>query len=119
MCAKTPCDFELPPGKHKILIQYLDEGGCETPRSFTLKSGQELSFDVQRSRGQLLVMAQPWADVWLNSKKLGTTPFPKVDLCEGSYKLLLINADLNKKKQVDISIAPNELTKVNVSMEAP
>ena len=118
LCQKTPCEFELPVGKHKIILSNPEEG-FETARAFTLRKGQQLSFEVQMAKGQLLVLAKPWADVWLRSRKLGTTPMPKVNLYEGSYQLTLINADLGKKKTVMVDIAPNELTKVNVDMNAP
>ena len=115
LCSQTPCDFTLPVGKHRIVLSNPEEG-FSTARMFTLKSGQSLSFEVQMAKGQLLVIAKPWADVWLRNKKLGTTPMPKVSLYEGRYNLTLINADMNKKKTVLVDIVPNELTKVVVDM---
>ncbi len=115
LCSKTPCDFTLPVGRHRIVLSNPEEG-FSTARVFTLKSGQSLSFEVQMAKGQLLVIAKPWADVWLRNKKLGTTPMPKVSLYEGRYNLTLINADLNKKKTVVVDIIPNDLTKVVVDM---
>lgn len=118
LCQQTPCEFELPAGKHKIVLSNPAEG-FETARTFTLRRGQNLSFEIELEKGELLVLAKPWADVWLRSKKLGTTPMPKVSLYEGAYQLTLINADLGKKKTVMVEVAPNELTKVNVDMSAP
>ncbi len=118
LCEETPCEIELPAGKHKIVLSNPAEG-FETARTFTLRKGQKLSFEIEMEKGELLVLAKPWADVWLRSKKLGTTPMPKVSLYEGAYQLTLINADLGKKKTVMVDVAPNALTKVSVDMSAP
>lgn len=118
LCQQTPCEFELPAGNHKIVLSNPAEG-FEAARTFTLRKGQDLPIDIRMEKGELLVLAKPWADVWLRSRKLGTTPMPKVSLYEGSYQLTLINADLGKRKTITVDITPNELTKVNVDMNAP
>lgn len=118
LCESTPCEIELPVGKHKIVLSNPAEG-FETSRTFNLRAGQILSFDIEVAKGELLILAKPWADVWLRNKKIGTTPMPKQRLYEGTYQLTLINADLGKRKTVTVDIAPNELTKVNVDMTAP
>ncbi|MDR0964938.1 MAG: PEGA domain-containing protein, partial [Myxococcales bacterium] len=115
LCPETPCEVELPAGRHRIVLSNPSKG-FETSRTFRMNKGQDYSINVELEKGDLLVLAKPWADVYLRNKKLGTTPMPKVSLYEGSYQLTLINVDLGTKKTLQVNVSRNELTKVSVDM---
>ena len=52
LCESTPCEIELPVGKHKIVLSNPAEG-FETSRTFNLRAGQILSFDIEVAKGEL------------------------------------------------------------------
>lgn len=54
--------------------------------------------------GTVTVRVHPWAEVLLDDKSLGTTPFPPVEVAAGRHTFLLRNVDLNVEKKVTIVV---------------
>ncbi|MBI1947653.1 MAG: serine/threonine protein kinase [Deltaproteobacteria bacterium] len=53
-------------------------------------------------RGKLQVRAAPFADVFLGSEALGTTPFAPVELVEGSYVVVFRHGGKEQKEKVEV-----------------
>ncbi len=52
---------------------------------------------VSTEPGKLRIMVQPWATVEIDGEKIGDTPFPARVLSPGKHKVVLTNADLNRR----------------------
>lgn len=62
--------------------------------------------------GQLTLTSLPWADVYINGEKIGTTPIVKHRLDKGDYTVVLKNPVAGKEKSVEVSIEANKETKI-------
>jgi hypothetical protein len=61
--------------------------------------------------GELVVLAQPWATVWINNKKEGSTPFRKT-LPSGKYIVRLTNDDIDKTETASVIVEPGKPTTI-------
>jgi hypothetical protein len=59
--------------------------------------------------GELVILVNPWATIWINNKQAGTTPFRKT-LPSGKYLVRLSNDDLDKNETVTLTVEPNKPT---------
>ncbi|MBI5510334.1 MAG: serine/threonine protein kinase [Deltaproteobacteria bacterium] len=62
--------------------------------------------------GCVAVVVEPWADVLLDGKKLGTTPIKCLALKPGSYQLTLSNPATGAAKQVRVKVEAKKTVKV-------
>ena len=67
--------------------------------------------------GRLVVRAQPYADVRLGSKALGTTPFEPLGLVEGSYTVELVYEGKTVRRPVTIAAGKEAVVAVNMTRE--
>ncbi len=67
-------------------------------------------------KGKLAFDIQPWADVYLGSKKPGTSPFAPQELYEGSYAVKLVNSELGALRNVTATVKPGETTVVRIDL---
>jgi hypothetical protein len=56
----------------------------------------------------LRVVVLPWADVWVDGKKIGQTPMAPVELLEGFHQVRLVNDQLSKDLEKKVQIRPGK-----------
>jgi hypothetical protein len=59
-------------------------------------------------KGKVAADVQPWADVYIGEKKLGTTPLAPRELWEGTYLVRLVNSEIGAIKTVNVVIKPGQ-----------
>jgi serine/threonine-protein kinase len=97
----------------KIKIDPVDSEIVTLPEEISSKKINE-SF-IATSDGKLFVEVSPWADVFINNQKIGTTPLDeKIELKPGKYELKLIHPDFPNYSD-SIEILPGELRTVKVN----
>ena len=64
--------------------------------------------------GRLVVRAQPYADVKLGSKDLGTTPFDAVSLPPGSYRVVLSYEGKVVEREISVTSGKEAVVAVNM-----
>ncbi len=67
--------------------------------------------------GSLLVRARPWANVVVDGKPVGTTPFPPLTLPVGKHRVTLEQGGTTKVLAVDVKAG--QTATLNVDMKAP
>ena len=72
--------------------------------------GKNVSKRVVFGRGKLRIVVMPWANVTVNSRKVGQTPIPPLDLLEGTHRVVLENPQLGKKNTERVNIQPGKET---------
>jgi hypothetical protein len=87
--------------------------GATGGRSVVQVVGGTLDYGALK-KGRLVVRAQPYADVRLAQKNLGSTPFDPVSLVEGSYTVTLSYE--GKKVEQQITVTPGKETVVAINM---
>ncbi len=68
------------------------------------------------SRGRLLVRVHPWAEVFLDSKSLGTTPLEPLDVVVGKHVIVLKNTDLNVERKMTAIVVSGKDTSINANL---
>ena len=63
-------------------------------------------------RAKVHPRANPYADVYLGSEKLGTTPFAPVEVVVGKYTLRFVKGKSEQKRTVDVK--PGDIVRVIV-----
>ena len=114
---QTPFRGQLSPGRHRLTLVNRDLG-FERTVPLVLEAGETVARSFRLDQGDVLIVATPWADVFLRGKKVGTTPMPKMTLYEGEHQFTLVNTDLGKKKSVLVMVKPGRLEKMTVDMAA-
>jgi hypothetical protein len=105
---RTPCSAKLPQGK--ATLTFLD-GANNLNVSKTVnvdKGNARVSFTFQK--GKLAAQVEPWADVYLGDKKLGTTPLAPREFYEGSYSLKLVNSEIGAMRNVKVQVEAGKTT---------
>jgi hypothetical protein len=69
-----------------------------------------------RNKGRLVVDVDPWADVYVQGKKLGTTPLQPTLLDEGTYTLELRNPVQQTSRLVSVRVVAGKLAKVYATL---
>ena len=67
-------------------------------------------------RGTVQARANPFADVTVGTKSLGTTPFPPIELVAGRYTLVFTYEGRSEKRVVEVK--PGETTRIGVDFMA-
>ena len=80
--------------------------------TFTVKAGEEYVEKRALAKGKLACDADPWAEVFIGKRRLGTTPLAPISLTEGTYTLRLVNPDLKKEKIVTARVKPGQVTRL-------
>ena len=58
--------------------------------------------------GTITIKATPWADVFLDGRRLGRTPINRVEVSTGKHVILFKNGDLRQRQRKDIEVASGE-----------
>jgi len=104
-------NMKLPSGSYLLQLRSSKHGLLKTVK-VAVRAGETTKRDVTFGKGKVVVNARPWADVYLNGKKLGTTPIAPQTLWEGVYDLRLINPEIGSERRVRINVKANDTVKV-------
>jgi hypothetical protein len=76
--------------------------------------GEAVKKNVEFEKGFLNVIAKPWAHVSVAGRKIGTTPFDKKEMYEGTYTVVLDNPTLGRSEEKRVTIKAGQTATVNV-----
>lgn len=108
----TPVKMSLPSGPTTVTLRNTKLGLGRTLR-LSIPAGGRVTKRVIFSKGWLRVDAEPWANVYVGKKRIGTTPLAPISLYEGTHRLRLVNPKARKKEYVvAVEVRPGKTTKV-------
>jgi hypothetical protein len=85
-------DVSIEEGMHLVGLENPDYPLCTESLRVVADSTVELSVDLSSRSGYLVIAASPWAYVFVDGAKIGTTPMSKpVALSTGTHELILSN----------------------------
>jgi serine/threonine protein kinase len=72
---------------------------------------------LEETQGRLMVEAAPWADIYINGRKVNTTPLVDfINLNPGTYRLKLVHPDFPAYER-RIKISSDKLENINISFK--
>jgi eukaryotic-like serine/threonine-protein kinase len=108
----TLSKVKLPAGKIKLKV--VGPRGVFKMVDLVIRRGKHITRNVSFGQGTLRIVIRPWADVWIDGKKMGQTPMGAIKLLEGSHQVSLINSELGKKIDRRVTIKPGRETKIQL-----
>jgi serine/threonine protein kinase len=81
-------------------------------------TGKMITKDIEGDRALLAVDVRPWAEVWVDGKKVGHTPM-QVQLPPGPHKVELKNPDIKFSKTYRFKARKGKKTKISLAIQPP
>jgi hypothetical protein len=66
--------------------------------------------------GKVDLRVIPWGEVFEGTKRLGLTPMAPVSLSAGAHVLTVVNSEMNKKKDVRVTVRPGQTVAVKIDL---
>jgi hypothetical protein len=101
----------LAPGRHKLTLSSKEFGYSET-RDVVIEPGEVASVNVE-PKGSINLNASPWAEVWLDGRKIGDTPIAATPVPLGLREFVFKNPQFGERR-VSASIKANNNAPVSV-----
>ena len=91
----------LSPGRHTLTFSSQDMG-YKTTQTVDIEPGEEASVSITAT-GELNANATPWAEVWMNGKKVGETPVAALRVPLGTHEVVFKNPKF-PDRQVTVTV---------------
>jgi hypothetical protein len=114
-------------GKHRVVFRD-DEQGLQHEETIVLEPGQLLRRSVDLSKGtasgpiaeacSVTLGSTPWAEIWIDGQKTGTTPVIKRAIACGRHEIVLRNPELQLSWRETVQVKPGEVLKRVVTLDA-
>jgi len=104
----------LPPGPHRLTLTN-KELGYSTTQDVEIEPGEVKSINIE-PRGTVSLNAVPWAEVWLDGRKLGDTPLASTPVALGLREFVFKNPQFPERRvAATIKAGPTSLVTVDFS----
>ena len=119
---ESPLELELEAGAYEVRVSL--DGYVEQNSEVTMRAGETTAqaflltreartTSGRRPTGTLTIATNPWCEVFLGRRKLGTTPFSNVEIPAGRQTLTLRPRDRPERRHV-VAIEAGRETRVNL-----
>jgi hypothetical protein len=102
----------LSPGRHQLTMTNTELGYREV-QTVDIEAGEERPVSVQPT-GELSANAVPWAEVWMNGKKMGETPVAGLMVPLGTHEVVFKNPQFPERH---VSVTVTASTPVTASVD--
>ena len=103
--------IKLRPGRHSLQVTS-EALGFHEVRAAEIRSGKLTQLIIEAPVGTVHLNARPWAEVWLDGRRVGETPIGNLAVPIGQHEFVFRNPELGEKRY-DVSVtllAPTHLT---------
>lgn len=107
----------LPVGAHVLTFRN-DEFGYRSTRSVAIGTGRATTATVDLPNGLVAVHARPWAEVWLDGRRVGTTPVGNLPVRIGSHEVVLRHPQLGERRE-QVTVLVNGLARLDIDLRKP
>jgi hypothetical protein len=90
--------------------------GINLRRPVTFRAGQITNENVTIPPGRVSINAQPWAEVFINSRLVGETPLANLSVPVGEHEVLFRHPELGERRQ-RITVRADAPSRVSASFE--
>lgn len=107
----------LPAGRHELRITN-DVIGFSVRRTVQIAAGASASIKVELPNAPLSLNALPWAEVWVDGKRLGETPIGNYEVRLGPHDVVFRHPELGERRQT-VMVTTKAPARVSVDMRKP
>jgi hypothetical protein len=86
----------VPAGRHELTLVN-DTLGYRAELTVNVLAGQVLPVKPSWPKGRLDVNAEPWAEVWVDGKKMGQTPLGGLSVAIGPHEVMFRHPQLGEQ----------------------
>jgi hypothetical protein len=90
--------------------------GYRATRSIQVPPGKVAAISLEMPQGTINLNASPWAEVFIDGKRVGETPIGNLSLPIGPHEVLFRNPQLGEKRQA-VSVTLNAPVRLSVDMK--
>jgi hypothetical protein len=94
-------------GKHELELVN-DTLGYRATRTVQVPPGKVAPLSLELPQGVINVNASPWAEVWIDGRRIGETPIGNLPMTIGPHEVIFRHPQLGEKRQA-----------VSVTLKAP
>ncbi|HEX2281280.1 MAG TPA: PEGA domain-containing protein [Thermomicrobiales bacterium] len=104
----------LPAGRHDLVL--VNEAiGFSEKRTVQVSPRANASLKVDLPDAPLSINALPWAEVWLDGKRIGETPIGNLQVRLGAHEIVFRHPEFGERKQT-VTVTLNAPARVSVDM---
>lgn len=93
----------LPPGRHTLTLSNKDLGYIAV-RKVDVESGEERALSIE-PRGAISLNAVPWAEVFVDGKRVGETPIANLEVPLGTREILFKHPQFGERRITEVVTA--------------
>ena len=101
-------------GRHDL--EFVNETfGYRVLRTVQIAAGSGASAGLEPATGTLSVNAQPWAEVWVDGKRVGETPIGNLSLPIGNHDLMVRHPQLGERRRT-VAVSANTPARIGIDL---
>lgn len=105
----------LPAGRHDL--EFVNaELGFHVSRTVQVGAGQTAALDLETPSGSVFINARPWAEVFVDGRRVGETPIANLSLPIGERELVFRHPQLGERRQT-IVVGLGAPTRIGVELD--
>jgi hypothetical protein len=102
-------------GRHDI--ELVNETlGYRVTRGIQVPPGKVMPLSIDMPQGSINVNAAPWAEVWIDGRRVGETPIGNLPISIGSHEVVFRHPQLGEKRQA-VSVTLKSPVRLSVEMK--
>jgi hypothetical protein len=104
----------LPAGEHAL--EFSNEAlGFQTKRTVKIDAAKTASLKIDAPNGFMSINAQPWAEVWVDGRRIGETPIGRIATPIGQHEVVLRHPELGERRQM-VTVTLRQPSRLGVDM---
>lgn len=108
--------LSLPVGGHTLTLRN-DKLGFRTTRQVNVDASKSTTLSVNVPSGTVAVNALPWAEVWVDGRRMGQTPID-LTVAIGNHEIILRHPEFGDQRQ-QLTVSLSEVTRVSADLRKP
>jgi hypothetical protein len=105
----------LTAGRHDL--EFVNETlGYNATRTVTVPPGKTAPITIEMPQGVVNLNAAPWAEVWIDGRRVGETPIGNLSVPIGSHEIVFRHPQLGEKRQA-VSVTLKAPVRLSVDMK--
>jgi hypothetical protein len=90
--------------------------GFRVRRAVTFRAGEITTVNIAVPAGRISVNAIPWAEVWIDSRRIGETPMANLEIPIGEHEVVFRNPDLGERRQ-NVVVRADAVARVSTTFD--